>query len=136
MSALDTDALELALGTLQDAVRVYDAHGGPEDEALLLRDGLIQRFEYVYELAWKLMQRWIALNVNPESAVPTWTRRELFRLAAEHGLLRQPADWFVFAEARHLSAHTYNPVHADKALLAARAMIPEALFLLERLRHG
>jgi nucleotidyltransferase substrate binding protein (TIGR01987 family) len=119
---LDLQPLGLAVETLKQAVLFYDSHHGPEAERLLLRDGLIQRFECVYELCWKYIQRWVGQNVNSESAVPTWSRKELFRLAAERGLLADPTEWFTFTEARNLSAHTYNPANADTALQAARLM--------------
>jgi nucleotidyltransferase substrate binding protein (TIGR01987 family) len=133
---LDLQPLSLAVETLKQAVQLYDAHNGPEAERLLLRDGLIQRFEYVYELCWKYIQRWVSQNINTESATPTWSRKELFRLAAEHGLVADPAEWFSFTEARNLSAHTYNPAHADTALQAARLMASRADQLLERLQHA
>ncbi|MFA7331757.1 MAG: HI0074 family nucleotidyltransferase substrate-binding subunit [Candidatus Delongbacteria bacterium] len=132
---LDLQPLGLAVEMLKQAVLLYDSHHGPEAERLLLRDGLIQRFEYVYELCWKYIQRWVGQNINAESAVPTWSRKELFRLAAERGLLVDPAEWFTFTEARNLSAHTYNPANADTALQAARLMATRAEQLLERLQH-
>ena len=48
----------------------------PKDE--FVRDSVVKRFEYTYELAWKVMQRWIKENVGPEVS-DVLTRKELFR---------------------------------------------------------
>jgi len=132
----DLTPLDRAVSTLADALRVHDAHSGSGEAALVLRDGVIQRFEHVYELCWKYLQRWAGHNVNPESAVPTWSRRELFRLAAERGLLDDPAPWFAFTEALNRSSHTYDPGSAEQAMAAARAIVPAATLRMERLRRA
>jgi len=36
------------------------------------------------------------------------TRKELFRVAARDGLVRDPLIWFGFGDARNLTTHTYK----------------------------
>ena len=95
--------LELALDSLEDILRqTMDEYR---------RDGAIQRFEYTYELSWKLLQRWVRLNVSPEDAEPR-TKKDLFRTAAKKQIIGDPESWFEFAEARNNVAHTYNEKNA------------------------
>ncbi len=54
---LDLTPLGRAIDSLDLALRLHSASRGGVDEADLLRDGVIQRFEYGFELAWKLLQR-------------------------------------------------------------------------------
>jgi nucleotidyltransferase substrate binding protein (TIGR01987 family) len=73
----------------------------------ILRDSAIQRFEYSYDLAWKMMRRWLRLNIGA-SYVDGLTRKDMFRLAAEHHLIEDPLRWFEFHEARNLTSHIYD----------------------------
>lgn len=51
---LDLRTLDRAIGALSEALRIYDANPLAEDapEKVVLRDGVIQRFEFTFELAW------------------------------------------------------------------------------------
>jgi len=69
------------------------------------RDSVIKRFEYTYELSWKMMQRWIGENVSPD-APDTMTRKDLYRLAAQKKLIDDPNKWFQYHQARNVSSHT------------------------------
>ena len=95
--------LERAFGSLQEGLAARaDA---PTDK--LIRDAVIQRFEYTYELAWKIMKRFLETEHGEQDA-DQWSRRDLYRIAAEVGLITAPAEWFTFMTMRNLSSHTYN----------------------------
>lgn len=105
----------------------------PLDE--FTRDSSIQRFEYTYELAWKAIRR-VLLNemglVDAEGA----SRRELYRMAAQNGLLADPTPWFGFHDARNRTSHTYNEATAAEVYEVAKGFLPEAQALLKALeRH-
>lgn len=132
--ALELENLSNALVTLKSAIRLHKEKKSESEElALALRDSIIQRFEYTYGLAWTLMQRWIAENVNPESAEPVYTRKELFRMAAYHGLIEEPLRWFDYHKARNISAHTYKESNAKQAFDAAVAMVDDVDYLLKQI---
>lgn len=104
--ALDLSGLEKAVKSFEEAVDY--SNNLPENIAAdIVRDSVIQRFEYTYELGWKLLQRWIKLNIGPEEAEPR-TKKDLFRLAAKKNLIDDPSPWFEFSEARNQVARTYN----------------------------
>ena len=112
----------LILTPLKQAVATLDEALGAPDSGFV-RDAIVKRFEYTYELSWKFMRRhliWAALEPEPE------TRKDLFRAAARAGLIDDPEAWFVFHEARNLTAHTYNATNAAKVIEAARHLLPAA----------
>lgn len=97
------DLLDRALDSL--ALALDAARADPAND--IVRDGAIQRFEYSYELAWKLIQR-ILKEEMMLADTGLWTRRELFRQAARHGLLTDPEAWFLWSRARNATAHVYR----------------------------
>ncbi|MDT8447766.1 MAG: HI0074 family nucleotidyltransferase substrate-binding subunit [bacterium] len=131
---LDLTSLEQAHRTLAKALVLCERATDPEEKELL-RDGAIQRFEYTYELAWKLIQRWLADVTSPEATEPVFSRKELFRQAARLGLIEDPSAWFALHQARNVSAHTYNVKHAALAFEAATELVEAVSQLLEKLRQ-
>jgi nucleotidyltransferase substrate binding protein (TIGR01987 family) len=127
------DALRQALSTLNEALELHREHKADAKLSMALRDSVIQRFEYTYELAWKALQRFLAENVTPEAAEPVYSRKELFRQAARWGLLPDPARWFAHHEARNVSAHTCNEANAEQAFRAATAFPEDVRLLVEEL---
>jgi len=97
-----------------------------------IRAGVIQNFEFTFELCWKFIQRWIRLNRTPEDAEPR-ARKDLFRMAARYGLITDPTLWFDFAEARNLTSHTYDENRAQEVFDAAVGFVGEARYLLAQL---
>jgi len=121
---LDTTSLHRALKSFENAVRIYQALGDvSEDEKAVIGAGVIQNFEFTYELCWKFMKRWIEMNVDPLS-VDGVTRRELFRLAAENKLLADVNKWMEFHKARNLTSHIYDEEVAADVLAAAFEALP------------
>ena len=70
----------------------------------LEREGLIQRFEYSYELAWKTMQDFLRYLGYDYQAGPNAT----IRLALEVGIIERAEEWRDMAAARITTSHTYN----------------------------
>jgi len=121
---LDTTSLRRAVKSFESAIRIYQALGDvPEDEKSVIGAGVIQNFEFTYELCWKFMKRWIEMNVDPLS-VDGVTRRELFRMAAENRLIADVSKWMEFHKARNLTSHIYNEEAAEDVLAAAFEALP------------
>ena len=82
-----------------------------EDESNpLIYDGVIQRFELTYELAWKLMKAYLEYEGTVRFNSPRSTFKEAFAV----GLIIDGEVWIDMIEARNLTAHTYNELMAKK----------------------
>ena len=91
----------------------------------VVKAGVIQHFEVAYEQCWKAMKRWLETNLNSES-VDGVSRRELFRLAAEHQLIKDVDVWMSFHKGRNSTSHTYDAATAQDVYDIAVAFISEA----------
>jgi nucleotidyltransferase substrate binding protein (TIGR01987 family) len=107
-----------------------------EKENEFVRDATIQRFEYTYELAWKMIKRHLKWTGNDQ--VESLTKRDLFREAARTGLIADAELWFDYNQARNQTSHTYEPKTADEVYEAARKFVSDARALLAQLEkhHG
>ena len=72
------------------------------------RDGVIQRFEFTFELVWKAIAEY-AVYKGLEVASP----RDAFRTAADIGVISNPDVWFDFLKDRNESTHLYSEDRAQ-----------------------
>ncbi len=131
---LDFSSLVKAIGSLGRAIE--RAQASPEDEEL--RDAVIQRFEYTYELCWKMLKRKIEQDAPNPAEVDQLSFKDLIREGAERGLVRDPEQWMVFREQRNISSYTYDEKKAASVYRTALQFYPEADALHEELvrRNG
>lgn len=106
LSSLESAAAALgrALGVMNDKAQ-WLVLSAEAQEAV--SGGVIQSFEVAYEQSWKMIKRWLENNVSAID-VDGVTRRHLFRLAAETGLISDVDLWMTFHKARNETSHTYN----------------------------
>ncbi len=98
-----------------------------------IKSGVIQHFEFTYELCWKSMKRWIEMNVSA-TAVDGVTRRELFRQAAEQRLIVDVEQWMRYHDARNRMSHTYEPATAELVYEASKGFTQDAVLFLKALK--
>jgi nucleotidyltransferase substrate binding protein (TIGR01987 family) len=99
----------------------------------VVRDAAIKRFEFTYEIAWKMMRRHLEWAGSNELA--STTRRELFRLAARASLIADPTVWFIYHDARNLTSHTYDEDNAHKVAALLKQFTSDAAKLLAALKE-
>lgn len=104
----------------------------PKNE--FLRDSVIQRFEFTYELAWKALKRYLEQEEGSEN-IDALPRRDLFRLAAEKALLNDPVVWFGYHRARNETVDTYQEAKAEEVYAIAVNFVTDANMLLEQLAN-
>ncbi|MBM3611241.1 MAG: nucleotidyltransferase [Alphaproteobacteria bacterium] len=75
------------------------------------RAGVIQAFEYCFELSWKMMKRLLE-----ERGQIANSPRETFRMAALEGFIQDPELWFDFLRKRNLTTDTYQETEAEKVI--------------------
>ena len=66
-------------------------------------DGTIQRFEFTFELAWKLESAILSYN-GVEVGIPRMVIKEAFKA----GLLKDGAAWIEMLEDRNKTSHIYD----------------------------
>ena len=95
------------LNDLRRAVeRLKEALGAEPTQ--LNKDATIQRFEFTFELAWKLMQAMVEAE-----AMEAFGPKNAIRRAAQVGVIANPEEWFKFLKARNLTTHVYDQAMAD-----------------------
>jgi nucleotidyltransferase substrate binding protein (TIGR01987 family) len=129
---LDIKPLERALGQFEIAVAAWDA--APQDA--LIRDAVIQRFEFTYELSMKMLRRYLRLVAISEDEVNDLTFRDLIRRASDLNLIKGDlGSWVAFRQARNDTVHTYNETRAIEVAGATTKFALEARTLLEALKE-
>ena len=98
-----------ALRQLDDAVEIVEQRAlSPLEE-----QGVIQAFEYNYELAWKTLKDFY--EYQGEKGIQG--SRDTIRIAFQRGLICDGDLWFAMVQSRILTSHTYNEELTEKILL-------------------
>ena len=92
--------------------------------------GVIQNFEFTYELSWKYIKRWLENNIG-STEVDGVSRRHLFRLAMENKLIEDVESWMNYHYARNRTSHTYDIATAEEVYEIALNFLKDAKKLLE-----
>lgn len=95
------DNFSRAYFLLREAIEIMNER----DVSQLEREGIIQRFEYTWELAWKSLSDYIAAEGILVTPV---TPRAVIRAAFEAGVITRGEDWMRALDARNKMSHTYN----------------------------
>lgn len=104
-----------ALDKLRQSVE-YINHNLIEDEKLenvlseMIKEGLIQRFEYTHELAWNVMKDYAEYQGNPNVGGSRDASREAFQL----NLVTNGQVWMDMIGSRNKTSHTYNELTANE----------------------
>jgi nucleotidyltransferase substrate binding protein (TIGR01987 family) len=94
-----------ALAKLEEGIKTLQI----EHVTDLEKEGLIQRFEYTYELAWKTLQDLLKHKGYQDIAGPNPTLEQAFI----DGYIENGQVWKQMKKSRDLSTHTYNEETAD-----------------------
>ncbi len=94
---------EISLKPIKDALAQLDkALAQPENE--FIRDSVIQRFEFTFELSWKTMQRFL----EADRPLLDSSTRNILREAHAQGLIPAVEPWFEFQKYRNMTSHIYS----------------------------
>jgi nucleotidyltransferase substrate binding protein (TIGR01987 family) len=103
----------------------------------LLRDGLVQRFEFTYEISHKMLKRYLALTLASPAEFDAMPIGNLIRTGNEHGLLLGNwSDWKRYREMRAKTSHTCDEGIALQVVEGIPAFLAEARYLLEQLQRA
>ncbi|PIR39807.1 MAG: nucleotidyltransferase [Alphaproteobacteria bacterium CG11_big_fil_rev_8_21_14_0_20_39_49] len=122
---IDTSYLEKALNSLNEVLEL--------EETPIIRDSAIQRFEYTYELAIKLLKRKLEEMASSAEEIDHMGFKDIIRTGAEKGLIDKPEAWFEFREKRNITSHTYDEKKAEEVYDILKDFSDKVGFLLSKL---
>lgn len=130
---LDFSPLEHAAARLAEGLARHQ--GEPADAQL--RDGLMQRFEFTYDLAPKMLRRQLEATADTPDVIDRMSFPELIRTGFEGGFLAQgwPA-WETYRKMRNMTSHTYSEARARDVVAAIPDFLVEVRYLIERLAEA
>ncbi len=101
-----------------------------------IRDGLIQRFEFTYEISHKILKRYLEHTSADPSQFDLMTFQDIIRTANEQNLLLGNwTDWKQYRDMRARTSHTYDEATAIAVVQGIEAFLAEAQFLQQRLQE-
>ncbi len=101
-----------------------------------IRDGLIQRFEFTYEISHKMLKRHLDLVSASPGEFNDMAFADLIRSGNEHGLLLGDwSDWKNYRERRGKTSHTYNEEVAIDVVQSIPGFLVEVRHLLKKLQE-
>ncbi|CAM2182043.1 Nucleotidyltransferase substrate binding protein, HI0074 family [Paraburkholderia sacchari] len=101
---------------------------------LQIRDGLIQRFEFTYEIAHKMLKRFMEITSANPAEFDAMNFQDLIRSGNERGLLLGDwSKWKKYREMRSKTSHTYDEQTALQVVAGIPEFIEEAGYLLAQL---
>ena len=103
------DNFKRAFVLLREAIELR----GDKELSQLEKEGIIQRFEYTMELAWKTMKDYLeSQNVVLERLTP----RAVIKDAFEAKLITDGQAWLDALDARNKMSHTYDVNEFEKVI--------------------
>ena len=95
-----------ALQRLKEAVEEM----AKEQAGTVVRDGVIQRFEFTYELAWKS----IKVYLEEQGIVDLNSPKAVFKEAYSQKLITQDEIWLLMLKDRNMTSHVYQEEMAEE----------------------
>lgn len=121
LKTIDISSLVRVLNLLETFV--------PQAKSDLEKAGLIQHFEMVYELIWKIMKK-----VLTQRGIEVLSPRETFRLAGMEKLIENSEIWFDFIQKRNLTFHIYDQRYAEEVISFLPIFIQESKKFIEKIK--
>ena len=112
-------SFERALNLLREAML-----NGPAALNQLEKEGVIQRFEYCFELGWKTSKDYMEANGFVFAVVMP---RQVLKEAYAAKIIADGEAWIAMLDHRNLLSHTYSPVVFEQAVAAIQERYLPAL---------
>jgi len=101
-----------------------------------IRDGLIQRFEFTYEIAQKMLKRFLESTSASPAEFDAMPFADLIRSANEKGLLLGNwKAWKGYREMRGKTSHTYDEEVALQVVSGIPEFLAEVEFLIGQMQR-
>lgn len=130
--ALDLNPLVNAVARLEEGINGYER----DRTQTLIRDGLVQRFEFTYEISYKMLKRYLQQAAPSPGEYDDMPFADLIRSGNEQGLLLGDwPKWKTYRDMRSKTSHTYDENVALEVVGGIPAFLEEARYLCDRLKQ-
>lgn len=108
-----SEAIEYIKNQLKENEAAIESDDSEDVLEEIIKEGLIQRFEYTYEMAWNVMKDYALYQGNSEIA----GSRDAIRYAFSTKLIENGDMWMDMIKSRIKTSHTYNEETANEIYL-------------------
>ena len=128
---LDLGSFDKAILRLREGLIRYNS----DITDIQIRDGLIQRFEFTYEISHKMLKRYLEITAATPEIYDEMPFSELIRSGNEQGLLLGAwPEWRTYRMMRAKTSHTYDEELALEVVAQIPKFLQESEYLLTQLR--
>jgi nucleotidyltransferase substrate binding protein (TIGR01987 family) len=126
------EPLEKALTTLKEAWTEYNK----DLSNTFVKDSVIQRFEYTFELSHKILRRFLSETETSKAEISEMLFNELIRLGCKRGLLLNDLEtWDKYRKSRNLTSHNYDGFNADSIAVIIPVFIEDIDYELAKIKE-
>ncbi len=127
---LNIQNFDKAIARLEEGLSAYQM----DLANTLIRDGVIQRFEFTYELSHKTLKRYLEFVSATPAQYDGMAFQDLIRSGNEQGLLLgEWINWKRYRDMRSKTSHTYDEEIALEVMSAIPDFLEEARYLRDQL---
>ena len=124
-------SFERAINSLKEAILEYNK----DKNNSFVRDSVIQRFEYTYELSIKMLKRYLESISSSKNEIDMMSFNDIIRKANIKGLLNGNLEtWQKYREMRNITSHTYEEEKALEVISIVNNFLYDSEFLLNNLK--
>ena len=129
---LTTEPLEKSITTLKEAWTEYQ-----KDMAnTFVRDSVIQRFEYTFEISHKILRRFLSEAESSRAEISEMLFNDLIRLGCKRGLLLNDLEtWNKYRKLRNLTSHNYDELNTGYIIAIIPIFIEEIDYELAKIKE-
>jgi nucleotidyltransferase substrate binding protein (TIGR01987 family) len=129
---LITEPFEKALTSLKEAWAEYQKNMSNT----FVRDSVIQRFEYTFEIAHKILRRFLSETESSRTEISEMLFNELIRLGCKRGLLLNDLEtWDKYRKLRNLTSHNYDEFNTEYIIAIMLVFIEEIDYELTKIKE-
>jgi len=127
----DISALENAVNRLDEVIVRYKKDLSDS----VVRDSLIQRFEFTYSIALKTIKRYFIERAFVVENINQMSFNDMIRTANQLNLLKSNLEkWTIFRNMRNLTSDTYDEDTAQKVVSVIPEFYEEMQYLTDRMK--
>ena len=131
MTNLDFTALENTINRLGEVLKRYEREKTDD----VVRDSVIQRFEFTYSIALKTLRKYFIERAFVIDDVNNLSFNEMIRITSKLNLIKSDLEkWTQYRTMRNLTSHTYDEEIALKVVGIVPDFYEEISFLLAKMK--